>query len=143
MKDNPEDFTWATLRIADDTLDPEIVTEQLGIHPTRMYQSGEVRGRSRLPHKSGVWLLSTDEIVRTRNLDVHLDWILDQVEGKANVFEFFHQAGYEIYMYCLWASRGQGGIEISLRNLRRLALLNIELGIEITCMNEEDSDEVT
>jgi hypothetical protein len=92
MKSDPQDAvrTFATFRIAGDRLEPDAITKILRVIPTRAYAKGQsYSGGSRSPNlvgKTGVWYLSTDQVLASRRLDQHLGllaWML--VPGVANI----------------------------------------------------------
>src|SRR5215831_1989537 len=68
--------TFATLRVAGDNLVPDQVTKLLGIEPTLPYAKGEHYGRRHLKGRTGVWLLSTDGVVKRNSLKDHVGWLL-------------------------------------------------------------------
>jgi hypothetical protein len=71
---------YASLRVRGDSLDPEQVTRTLRVFPTiayakgMKYQAGERTGE--LVGRTGVWLLSTKDIVASDNLTIHLLFLM-------------------------------------------------------------------
>ncbi|HEV7759957.1 MAG TPA: DUF4279 domain-containing protein, partial [Acidimicrobiales bacterium] len=57
--------TYATFRMFKDDLDPDAVTTELGITPTRSFRRGDRRPTAPTLYPRGGWLLST----RSDNID--------------------------------------------------------------------------
>jgi len=123
--------TQASLRIIHDDLDPEEITRQLGTQPSWSWRKGEPRGKGKRPSHIGIWGLSTEKYVESRDLRRHLDWLISQMSGKEETFAQLRARGYRLDVFCLWQSRGQGGPTISPKNMRGLGALGLELGIDI------------
>jgi hypothetical protein len=129
--------TSATLRIMGDGLEPALITQQLGIEPSWGWRKGELRpvriknSNKTTRQRIGIWGLDTDKVVKSRDLRRHIDWILERVNGKAHIFELLKSQGYEMDVYCIWHSAGQGGPMLSPQNIAGLANLGLELDIEL------------
>ena len=81
MKSEPEARrAYASLRIRGDSLDPERVTRALRVFPTvayakgAKYRAGDLTGE--LVGRTGLWLLSSRDIVASDNLLDHLNYII-------------------------------------------------------------------
>jgi hypothetical protein len=99
--------TFATFRVAGDSLVPDQLTKLLGIHPTLAYAKGEhySRGpRSRdLRGRTGVWFLSTDDEVQSNSLADHIEWLLSQIApNQAKLRRFVEQNSLHAVMTCFW-----------------------------------------
>ena len=84
--------TYASLRVTGDDLDPEQVTRILRVVPTvayakgAIYQSGKGERIAEKTGRTGLWLLSTDGLVASDNLQHHLFYILGVlVPGRQDV----------------------------------------------------------
>jgi hypothetical protein len=121
--------TFASLRIAHEALDPDDISNQLGLAPTWSLRKGEARGESGVPAPTGVWGLSTEGVIESRDLRRHLDSILDALDGKDGILENLRDKGYKMDIWCLWVSTpySGGGPTISPHNMARLANLGLEL----------------
>lgn len=87
--------TYATFLITGDRLEPEKVTHVLRIVPTVAYAKGESypagNRTGMLIGRTGVWLLSTRDIVASDNLRDHLMYIVGLfVPGRQNVMPLTH-----------------------------------------------------
>ena len=71
---------YATLRFAGDKLEPREISDVLGVVPTRAYRKGEryFAGprTGGLTGRTGIWLLSTDNVVTGCDLDRHLAYLV-------------------------------------------------------------------
>jgi len=84
--------TFATFRIAGDTLNPLEVTQLLRVQPTHAHRKDEKysTGRSEIVGKTGVWLFSTDQISLSDNLYEHIGLIftvLGLIRSRAGIGE--------------------------------------------------------
>jgi hypothetical protein len=71
--------TFATLNFSGDALEPQKVTDILGVEPTNGYRKGEVylRSRGREAHgRTGLWHLRTMRCVNSTNLADYLRYIV-------------------------------------------------------------------
>lgn len=70
---------YASLNLWGENLNPQKVTETMGISATRSFQRGDMRkdGTS-WPH--GIWFLDSKEQIQSLDPTKHLEWILEQIE---------------------------------------------------------------
>jgi Domain of unknown function (DUF4279) len=99
--------TFATFRVAGDSLVPEQLTKLLGIDPTLAYAKGEhySRGpRSRdLRGRTGVWFLSTDDEVVSNRLTDHIEWLVSRIApNQVKLRRFIDQNSLHAVMTCFW-----------------------------------------
>lgn len=110
--------SFASLRFKGDCLEPERLTEILGVAPTIAYRKGEVfkRGRGHeVQGRTGVWLLSSDGRVHEPDLDRHLEYLLavvfpDNSETKIEkLHDLMRDQQITADVSCFWygASRAQ------------------------------------
>jgi Domain of unknown function (DUF4279) len=79
MKSTDASRTFASLRFRGDRLEPGDVTDILEANPTTAYRKGEVYKRSRgqeVRGRTGVWILSSKDHVRSSDLNEHLQYLL-------------------------------------------------------------------
>jgi hypothetical protein len=131
--------TYASLRIMNDDLDPEEISRQLGIQPTWAWRKGEPRGARKIPSRIGIWGLST-EVMQSRDIRRHLDWLIDQMIGKEEYLKQLQTQGYRMDVFCYWLSNGQGGPTVSPKNMKGLANLGIELGFDFWMGGDDEND---
>lgn len=135
--------THATLLIYPIRTDPDAITRRLGIEPTSWQRKGGpmAGSRPRPPRIAEVdlWSLSTKGRFESRDSRRHVDWILDQLEGKAAELRSLQEEGARIAVNCYWLSRsGHGGPIISPGQMRRLGALNIELWFDVYFVGEDE-----
>ena len=127
--------TSACFRIWHVDLEPTDISCRLNLSPSWAHRRGEPRsspkGTLLSPYKVGTWALDTVDVVRSRDLRRHLDWLLDRLEPVRATLEQLQQDGYSTDIFCNWVRLGgSGGPTISPRNMTRLGRLNLELGFE-------------
>lgn len=98
---------FATFRVAGDNLDPNRLTELLGIEPSLAYSKGEkysLGPRSgALKGRTGLWFLSTDDAVKTSRLSDHVQWLLGKITPKQReLSQFIYQNSLHAVMTCFW-----------------------------------------
>jgi hypothetical protein len=127
--------TYATLMIIHPELDPDTVTQNLGIQPTRTYRRGEVRnpqGRCPFVYQRGGWFLESEGAVQSRDARRHIDWLLDRVEPHREALNRWQVAGYQTVINCYWDSAyGQGGPMLGPVLMGRVSNLGLELWFDI------------
>jgi hypothetical protein len=116
---------------------PAAVTELLSIAPTRIVQKGVATN----PNKRGagaignlnLWMLDSEQHVHSLDLRDHIDWILDQIEPSTNALSALRSQGIVMDVSAVWWSKhGDGGPTIWPAQMRRLALLDLELSISFS-----------
>jgi hypothetical protein len=68
--------TYATLRIYDDQLEPDVVSSRLVLTPSDAHRTGQLVGANRVAPKGG-WFLSSQDQVISKDVRRHIAWILD------------------------------------------------------------------
>lgn len=119
--------TYASLRVFSDTLQPNQVSARLGLVPSRAFAKGDPYGRGRV-RRHGGWILSSRNAVESSDTRHHIDWLLDQLDGKSKELDALRDLGCEVDVSCIWVSaQGQGGPILSPSQMKRLA----EHGLDI------------
>lgn len=131
MIDNPNaSRAFATLRMIGKDLDPDEVTERLGLNPTNSHKQGDVRGHGTWPQ--GYWEITSQARVVSTDLALHIEWLLDQIEPVREEFISLISSGIRADMFCFWESQtGNGGPSFKPKLMARLANLDLELGLDI------------
>lgn len=141
MDDYPQvTRTWATLRLSGSNLDPEEITSRLGITPSDSLHAGDQHGKhGEFAYKRGHWSITSQKALTSRDLEEHIDWVLDQLRPAAEELKALLARGdIEGDMVCFWeteaSEEGQAArLLFSPRILGRIASLNLVLDIE-TCI---------
>jgi len=132
--------TYAELRIYSDDMDPRLITRWLGIDPTEASTKGEPvacgMGRQRVAKG---WFLSSENVVASRDLRRHLDWLLDKIELTAGKLgELQNKAGLTMGINCVWwSATGSGGPTLWPEQMVRMANLELECSFEVCFFGEE------
>jgi hypothetical protein len=107
---------YASLRFAGDELEPSEISGILGVDATRAYGKGEryFAGprTGMIAGRTGIWLLSTDEVVSGSDLDRHISYLFKLIFAHdADRFARLHQLiadrGLKAQVSCFW--HGQAG----------------------------------
>ena len=135
--------TYAELRIYSGFMDPETVTNQLGVAPTSLQKKGERRvnslGRTREVILNG-WFLSSESEVSSRDLRQHLDWLLDKIEPSApQLSNLQTAAGLTMLVNCIWwSAKGQGGPTLWPEQMQRVSALDLECSFDIAFFGTDE-----
>lgn len=132
---------YATLRFFGSTLDHRVVTALLGREPSYAHFPGERRNRVGKPIPNGMWLLTSEKQVVSVDPEGHIGWLLDQMEGGApSLLPYLQSIGAEKDVSCYWEKEGNGGAFFSSSLLKRIAALDLALGITISFLEEPEEE---
>ncbi|HJU17838.1 MAG TPA: DUF4279 domain-containing protein [Stellaceae bacterium] len=104
---------FASLGFVGDRLQPQHVTDILGISPTKSWRKGELfRPGPRSPEivaHTGTWWLSTEGLVASQDLEVHLAFLValilpegDSDHRLAQLQELIHDESVAAHVGCFW-----------------------------------------
>ena len=68
------------------SFDPDVITERVGMKPTKSSREGELLPRSELKRKTSRWDLHS-RLERTSGLEEHIRDVLDQLDSNGAAFE--------------------------------------------------------
>src|SRR5437867_8358111 len=96
-----------------------------------MFRKGDRRGESKVwPH--GYWELSSQDIVKTTDLAVHIEWLLDILETARAPLAALTKGDVKASISCFIESlSGHGGPAFSPMLLGRIASFELELILDI------------
>ena len=124
--------TYATLRIYPESLDPAEVTKRLRIEPTDWQRRGESRKPGSRPAKLHGWFLSSDGEVESRDVRLHLDWLLSHIAPQADAILALQREGCRMDVSRYWVSAsGHGGPSVRPAQMGELARLGLELWFDV------------
>jgi Domain of unknown function (DUF4279) len=124
--------TYVTLRIYPESLDPAEVTKRLRIEPTDWQRRGESRKPGGRPAKLHGWFLSSDGEVESRDVRLHLDWLLSRIAPQADAILGLQRDGCHMDVSCYWVSTsGHGGPSVRPAQMGELARLGLELWFDV------------
>lgn len=104
-------IAFASLRLSGDRLEPALLTKALRTAPTLAYRKGEVYERHRgreARGRTGVWLLSSEDHVRSSDLNEHLEFLLSvffpktQEDRLRRIQSVIRDYGLEADVSCFW-----------------------------------------
>jgi hypothetical protein len=140
------DRAYASVRFSGEKLDPFTVTLALRLPADHIHRDGEPRLRrvksgqvkEYAPYRGGMWSMSSEKWVQSPRLAVHLEWLLDELEPKADAIRSLLADGTEADFFCF--SSGSTTEPPSLpRSVRdRAAGLGIEIVIDHYGPSEAD-----
>lgn len=133
--------TRATLRISSDDLEPDDISNHLGVQPSFSQKKGEVvvgkNGRER-EAKFGMWRLEAPD-ESPGDLNAQISNILGSLSNNLDTWEYLKD-NYEIDLFCgLFMSEEMEGIDISPINLRKLGERHIEIGLDIYAPDQTEN----
>src|SRR5689334_16919083 len=118
---------------------PNEITEKLGIQPSRTQVKGEVRN-GRVRNWPTAWFLESKEKVTSKEVRRHIDWLLEQLDGKSEVIRELQTDGSEIHLSCFWEPAvGDGGPMLDPELIKKLAPLKIGIAFDIYFDDNESS----
>lgn len=126
--------TWATLRIASKTLDPDDVTARLGIAPTDSHKAGERHGKEgQMVYDHGQWELTSQDNVKFEDLESHIAWVLEQLAPAQQELQWItSQPDIKADIFCFWeANSVNAGLKFSPRLLQGIGSLGLALDVDI------------
>ena len=131
--------TYASFRIASESLVPEEVTRATGITPRFAVQKGD-RPKVGAPYRTGIWIVGTKDESRSTNLEAHIVLLLDRLEPVADAIrEIQERFGARMDFFCYYLQkRGHGGPGFSPSTLGRIAALDAKLDLDIYGPFRED-----
>lgn len=130
------DRAYASVRFSGEN--PLIVTRALRLPADHIHRDGEPRLRrvksgqvnEYSPYRGGMWSMSSEMWVQSPRLAVHIEWLLRELEPKADAIRSLLADGVEADFFCY--SSGSTTEPPSLpRAVRdRAAALGIEIGVD-------------
>jgi hypothetical protein len=129
---------YASVRFWGETLDPLDITAALHLPPDHTHRKGEQVLRrtksgavreSREPYPHGMWSMSSREAVRSPRLSVHIEWLLSELERRADAIRELLGRGVaaDIFCYSAGANHRPPAIPWSLRARAQALGLRIDI----------------
>ncbi len=125
---------YATFILRGKELDPQSVTELLGITPSRSFKRGDIRTEQKeWPH--GFWGLTSDGNVQSADLVMHIEWLIHQLEPvKPVLIKLFEDGGLDAEISCFWIlPGGHDGLILNPQLLNKIASFGIKFELDISC----------
>lgn len=126
-----EPSTFASLCLYGESLDPEVITARTGVRPTDRARKGDRRPGSKkgVAAPTGRWILCSEQVVKSTDLEKHVEWILSQVRKFQTPWRKLENVERAI-ISCYWLSAEAGGPCFSSAVLRKLADEGVDLWID-------------
>jgi hypothetical protein len=78
------------------------------------------------------WFLSSDGEVESRDVRLHLDWLLSRIAPQAEAILALQREGCRMDVSCYWVSAsGHGGPSVRPAQMGELARLGLELWFDV------------
>ena len=142
---NEWDEAWVTLHIRHRTLEPEAITELMGIEPDEVIRKGEsLTGddcRFEVPADNHIWMLSSEEKVKAKYFkeQAHLNWVLNQISGHLPTLKYIQQSGgsTDVYLHSSSWSR-LAHLELEPETMMTLARYRLPLKMDFYYENSDE-----
>lgn len=136
--------TFVTLRLFG--VHPAEVSQMLPLCPDRIRVQGArwrtPQGPSSTLARWHGWFFSSRGRLRSRDVQRHLDWLLDRLEPHAGVLRRLRTSGCRMEVACFWESAWEhGGPSLSPATMRRLADLGLEVRFDVGLSATAGDDE--
>ena len=125
----------AALRVTGSDLDPEIVSNMLGLRADQGHRRGDPNigksGRIYSHFAEGLWLKKS-AVSRSRPLEDHLDDLASKLIDRQGVFEELEKRGWQADIFIgVLGIGGNSVFRISPQTQKRLAVLGLELTFDV------------
>jgi len=127
-------ISFTSLVLRGKNLVPQEVVDAIGIKPSKSFKRGDIRvGTKKWPH--GYWELSSKGAVQSSDLQVHLEWLIEQLEPiKTQLTKIIHQEGIDASLSCFWIMpTTHESLSLSGSLLIQIASLDLKLDLDIYC----------
>ncbi|MBB3169476.1 DUF4279 domain-containing protein [Simiduia aestuariiviva] len=124
--------TYVTLRIYTGEMAPEFVTRMLGVKPSDTLTKGQIAKGRKKPAILNGWFLSSQGEVDSLDSRRHIDWLLQNFEGKDELLRKVAAESQESYVSVFWSSKsGHGGPRLSQNQMAGLLRLGLDIDHDI------------
>ncbi|MBX3115237.1 MAG: DUF4279 domain-containing protein [Fimbriimonadaceae bacterium] len=107
--------------------DPNSITQSLCIEPVRSSAPGDLSLTGQIRMDSN-WVFSSEGLVDSRDTLHHLDWLLQNLNGKDDAINKLQDEGWKACIWVFWDSKsGHGGPTLTPYTMKRLAELSLVL----------------
>ncbi|MEJ5203006.1 MAG: DUF4279 domain-containing protein [Anaerolineales bacterium] len=125
---------YATFILRGKELDPQLVTNRLGITPSRSFKRGDKRTEEK-EWLHGFWGLTSDERIHSTDLALHIEWVINQLEPvRDRLVELMKEENIDAEISCFWIlPTSHEGLSLGSDLLERIAFLGLKLNLDIYC----------
>lgn len=131
VKRKPDEAT-ASFILEGDRLEPEVVTNALGLPPSHAHRKGDPRPRSEeSPYRTGQWSLSSE--TGERSMEDHVIEVLEQLGSKeSTIGQLCSEWDLDArFSFGYFMGRWNTGFILSPSTLERMAAFNAALWLDI------------
>jgi Domain of unknown function (DUF4279) len=123
---------YATLILRGKELDPQVVTDQLGIKPSKSFKRGDKRTEQKKWHH-GFWGLTSDEVIQSTDLADHIEWLMNQIEPvRQNLLKIMNEKDINAEISCLLIlSTDHDELYLKPEILYKISSLGLQLNLDI------------
>lgn len=130
---------YASIRFMGDSLDPLDVTRLIRLPYDHAHRDGEPRVRRRrtdlsvneyAPYRGGMWSMSSESWVHSSDLDVHVSWLLEQLEPRAEKVKQLLANGVVGDIFCFSSGAPAHSPTLPDRTIERVAALGLTIDID-------------
>jgi hypothetical protein len=116
--------TNATLRILAGELEPDRVSEEMGISPDKSHKKGDTLG---------YWsITSSQHIAPSADTNDHLQWLVNVVAPRLDALASYKARGWLVDVWIgIHTSAGHGGPTLRSNVLARLAALGLDVNLDL------------
>jgi hypothetical protein len=136
---------YAEMHVAlPENMSPDDVSDILELPPTKKQKKGNIicrpSGRIVRTMEQGCWVLCTENQVKSGNMDVHLEWLLNRLmPAKDQILTLQKVPGLSMRVRCVWGSKEcDTGADFTVEEIKKWAELNLGFSFELY----SDSDEI-
>ena len=130
--ENANKHIFATFLLRGNGLDPHYVSSSLGITPSKSFKRGEWRTETEKWTRN-LWSLTSQNVIQSDNISVHIEWILNQLEPVNNkIIEILERNSIESEISCFWIFPTEHEeFELSPELMKKIAFLGVKLSFDI------------
>jgi hypothetical protein len=128
----------ASFRLIGDSLNPDLVTERLGITPAHAHAKGDLQARNRgRRYRTGAWIVDST-LSPERPLDDHISQLLDRLEPVIGQILEFESLGCRADFFCAYdfSENTTGGVALEAETISRIAAIRAGLSLSIYWMGQ-------
>ena len=121
--------------------DPTVVTEIVGVQPTKAWSKGDPWGEGTSAwHTHSRWTLQSD-LPLTDPIEKHIDRLLPMLEERADAVREVAEKFQATMTVAAYFYDSQPGFRLSHDQIRRISDLNLALDFDLYCLAGVDDDD--
>jgi hypothetical protein len=130
---------YASLVVQHERLTARAVTERLGLEPSESFELGDAFSQGTRSRTHSSWSLNSTLSRDGDDLEGHLRELVDRLLPLQEPLSSLASEGYRMDWWCfIGEDEGQGGVTLSDRLLRDLAVLPVSLALDIYAGQQPD-----